>query len=110
MSLAEVPPTYAHYLLLCIYDYMQKEKSAPTTNIIKYSTGILDEDFQSAVQWLVSQGLIREEPRPEGNPLRFHPTMPRYKYFMDLLTVLEMDFLFKTPLLKVIWERDSPVC
>ncbi|MFX0123714.1 MAG: hypothetical protein ACFFAE_08735 [Candidatus Hodarchaeota archaeon] len=110
MVLDEVPPKYAHYLLMRIYDYMQQEKRAPATNIIKHSIGVIDEDFRSAVQWLVSRGLIYAKQNPAENQLTFYPSKPRYKYFMDLLTVLEMDFLFRAPLLEVIWERDIPVC
>jgi len=106
MSLDEVPPTYAHYLMMRIYDYMQQEKIAPTTNTIIHSNGVLGEDLRKAIHWLVSRGLIREKLNPEENQLTFNPTIPRYKYFMDLLTVLEMDFLIRTPLLKVVWERD----
>ena len=110
MPLDEVPPTYAHYLLMRIYDYMHQEKSVPATNIIKHSNGVLDEDFRKAIHWLVSRGLIREKLNPEENQLTFYPTIPRNKYFIDLLTVLEMDFLIRAPLLKVVWERDIPVC
>jgi len=110
MVLDEVPPKYAHFLLMRIYDYVHQKKRAPETNIIKHSTGVIDEDFSNAVQWLVSQELICAKQNPAENQLTFYPTKPRYKYFMDLLTVLEMDFLFRAPLLEVVWERDIPVC
>lgn len=49
MSLDEVPPTYAHYLMMRIYDYMQQEKIAPTTNTIIHSNGDLGEDLRKAI-------------------------------------------------------------
>ena len=110
MFLDEIPPKNAHNLLMRIYDYVQQEKRAPVTNIIKQSTGVLDDNFRNAVHWLVSRGLICAKQNPVENQLTYYPTIPRYKYFMNLLTILEMDFLFRAPLLKVVWERDIPVC
>ncbi len=110
MILDEVPPKDAHQLMMRIYEYMQKENRVPTTNSIIYSSENIDDNFRDAIQWLTSRELIYKNSNRETNPGAIYPAIPRYIYLMNLLTILEMDFLFESPLLNVIWERDSPIC
>ncbi len=102
MILDEVPPKDAHQLMMRIYEYMQKENRVPTPNSIMYSSEIIDENFSNAIQWLKSRELIYKNPNHEANPGAIYPAIPRYKYLMNLLTILEMEFLFESPLLNVI--------
>ncbi len=110
MILDEVPPKVAHQIMMRIYKYMQKENRVPTPSSIMYSSETIDENFSNAIQWLTSRELIYKNPNHGANQGAIYPVIPRYIYLMNLLTILEMDFLFESPLLNVIWERDSPIC
>lgn len=110
MILAETPPLHAHHILLKIYDYMQKEKCFPVINTVKEAIRASEKEFNSAIQWLISRSLLYESSNVTNPQRTFCPAVPRYKYLMDLLTLLDIEFLFKYPLFETIWERDSPIC